>query len=481
MGEFRNWFRTLSHSLSGIRNGCILIVGMGLLLSAGIQGVKPAPAPRDLIGRLYQMHLWMTQDEKGPAPSLPASSEDADALWMSLLQGRNSTPPDDKAAPGVRLAYGLGKLRRGEVDPALHWLRQENRHHPHPLVRQIVLRTALNHRRTGVIEELLSDPGYGAESEGAFGVLLGLERNDWGMILRHFWKAQYGRLRMDALILALVAGAVWAGMIAGLHPAPFRPRKLLPLLAALALGWMSTWPTVWSGMWMDHHLHLSEGNDFFSALAYFILSVGVREELCKLLLFTPFLVWTARRHRDTDALILGALVGLGFAIEENIGYLDGGPGGVMVARFVSANILHFTLTGAAALALARLVRDPRKWLADSLQVLGMAIGLHGLYNTLLSQPVPGLGDLSYFSGAALAGCVFLFFREASTLCPPRPRTLSQTALFCWGFCLILNLEMVQAAVLLSWRDALDLTGQAALAGVFSGYIFLRHIHEPLQE
>ena len=484
MGEFLHWVQTLSHSVRGIRNGCVLIVGVGVLLSATVQTVKPVPEDWSLIRRLLHMHRWFVQNDASPDPSTPAMPgrpSPPNGEWMNLLRGDAPAPPGENAGPGERFAHGLGKLHRGEIDSALFWLREENLHHPHPLVRQFVLRTALTHDRNDLIDELLSDPAYRAETDGVFSVRLGLERGDWGMIFRHFWKAEYGNMRMDAVILALVAGAIWTAMIAGLHPGPFRPRILLPFAAALGLGAVSTWPTLWSGMWMDTRFQLSEGREFVSALAYYLVSVGLREEICKLLLFAPFLFWTARRNRDVDALILGALVGLGFAIEENIGYLEGGPGGVMVGRFVSANILHFTLTGATSLALTRMVRDPRAWAADSMRVLGMAIGLHGLYNALLSQPVPGLGDMSYFSGAALAGCVYLFFREAATLCPPRKRTLSLTALFCWGFCLVLNLEMVRASVILPWRDALNLSGQAALAGVFSGYIFLRHIHEPLRD
>lgn len=491
MDEVRKWFRAISHSVRGIRNGCILLVGLGILLSFLLHTLLPSPGSGgDVIQNLYRMHvrmLWERErDAFGPqTPSLPSTGTPgvpagADP-WSLILRGLESQSPGDDAIRGLRFAFGLGMLYTHEIDAALRWMREENERYPHPLVRRVVLRTALAHDRDVLLRTLMSRPDYAREAEGAIGVHIGVARNDWSMIFRHFWKAEYGNLQMDALLLSLIAGAVWAAMIAGLYPGPFRPLYLFGVPAALALGWISTWPTLWSGMWMDNRWGLGEGRDFITALAYYLVSVGLREEFCKLLLFAPFLAWTVRRGRDTEALILGAMVGLGFAIEENVGYVEGGMGGVMVSRFVSANILHFTLTGAAALALVRLVRSPAKWLGDSLGVFGAAIGLHALYNTLLSQPVPVLGDMSYFSGTALAGCVFLFFREASSLCPSRPRVLSQTALFCWGFCLILNLEMVRAAMMLPWRDAIHLTGQAALAGVFSGYIFLHQVREPLGE
>jgi RsiW-degrading membrane proteinase PrsW (M82 family) len=486
MHELRKLIRDWSHSVRGIRNGCILIVGLGVMMAAGVRTVAPAEAEGGRIQRLYRLHRELVRESNGFGPSTPSLSSpvstdgpDFVSQWLDVLMGMSAAPPGPGAMRGLRFAYGLGALHQGDVDRALVWMQAENDAYPDSLVRRVVLRTALSHQRMERIGELLEDPAYAKDAEGSFLVSLGMERGDWGMILRNFWKAEYGGLRVDALILSLVAGAVWTGMIAGLYPSAFQFVYLLPILAALALGWMSTWPTIWSAMWLDNRFGLSEGTDFISALAYYLVSVGLREEVCKVLLYAPLLVWTARRNRDAEALILGALVGLGFAIEENITYLSGPPDGTLISRFVSANILHFTLTGATALALTRVVRDPGKWFADSIQVLGWAIGLHAIYNTLIAQPVPGLGDMSYFSGTALAGCVYLFFREAATLCPPRRRVLSQTALFCWGFCLILNLEMVQAAVTLPWRDALNVTGGAALAGLFSGYIFLHRVREPL--
>ncbi|MGA0369083.1 MAG: hypothetical protein ACO3N7_06500, partial [Kiritimatiellia bacterium] len=104
---------------------------------------------------------------------------------------------------------------------------------------------------------------------------------------------------------------------------------------------------------------------------------------------------------------------------------------------------------------------------------------HGLYNTLLSFPVPGLGDLSYFSGTALAGCAWLFFREVHELSTGRGLRISRTALFCWGFCFLFNLELLTAVAWYPFSEALYLCGQAALSAVFIGYIFVHQIREPL--
>ena len=327
---------------------------------------------------------------------------------------------------------------------------------------------------------LRKNPAYQEELQGVHLFHMGVITQDWGMIFRWFWLAQYENLLGGVLFLVLVAGAIWTVLILSLFPRPFLKPYILLIPCAITLGWISTWPTIWSSIWMENRFDIQEGNDFVSSLLFYLVSVGFREELCKLLLFTPFLFRVLKNGRDLEALIFGALVGLGFAIEENMSYFSNYQGsGVAVSRFVSANLLHLSLTGVTALALTRAVRDPGRWMADAITTLAMCIGLHGLYNTLLSQPVPGLGELSYFAGAVLAGCSFLFFREIEGLTTLRGLKISRSALFCWGFCLLFNLELLSASVMLPFDSALFLTGNAALSAVLTAYIFLHQIREPL--
>lgn len=282
------------------------------------------------------------------------------------------------------------------------------------------------------------------------------------------------------LCLSLSAGLIWTGLLLSLFPGRLRARTAILALGAVALGWMSTVPAVEAMGPLDTRFGLSEGNDFASALLYHFFSVGLREEASKLLLFTPMLILVVRKNRDMEALVLGALVGLGFAIEENILYfMRYMHTGVAVSRFVSANLLHFTLTGVTALALTRLLRDPKTWWMDSLQTLVQAVALHAIYNALLTHPVPVLGEMSYFSGTALAGCAFLFFREVRTLSPLPAGGLSRTAAFCWGFCLLCLLELLLATLSLPFDLALYVIGQSALAGVFTGFIFVHQVRESL--
>jgi len=486
MHPLRRILKEQSHSVTGIRNGCILLIATGILLAVGANLSVYEPSIVSPMKALYQLHLHMEFLQSAPQPlrdrqpTFQFEDESQREKWTEVLEkGEEALPDEMEATPGMRFGIGLHLLHTGDAASALNWFDLENKAYPDPFVRKILLITALQSGETDLIDQWFNHPDYIKETRGSYRFDLGRRRGDWGMMFRNFWIMEAQRIRPDALMMTLLAGGVWSMMLLGLYSGPFQKRMWCLAPAAVALGWISTWPTIFSGIWLDTRFHLSEGDNFLVGLAYFLVSVALREEVLKLLLYTPFLFWTVKNRRDGEALILGALVGLGFAVEENLGYFDPVGSGVMVSRFISANILHFTLTGAAALALTRAVREPSKWGADSLQIIGAAIGLHAIYNTLLTHPVPGLGDLSYFHGTALVGCCFLFFRESVRLFPIRSKVLSLTAVFCWGFCLLVNLELIHAAARFPLPMALTLSGGSAIASVLSGYVFLYLMREPL--
>jgi RsiW-degrading membrane proteinase PrsW (M82 family) len=488
MNSWRKRLGDQSYSVKGIALGCVLILLVGGTFSAGMALVPLAGEEHrkepDVISDIYTRFLFMEYGDlwayTGIEDEMPAGLESLfigpEESWLSELATRSGS---GDAEPGIRFALGLWKRMHRETAEALSLFHRENNHHPHPLVRRIELETALRHGDPAVLEALLQNPAYAQELDADFRMDMAVESGNWLNALPYYVRSQMALLRPIPLLISALAGGIWSLLILSLLPKRLTIGFGFAALAALFLGVASTWPTVISGIWMDRTFGLEEGSDFLSTLVYMVVSVGVREEVLKLLLFSPLLVLTVRPGKDAEALLLGAFVGLGFAVEENIGYVMGAPGGVGVSRFVSANMMHFMLTGATSLALTRAVRDPRGWGLEALQVLVLAIGLHGIYNALLSQPVPGLGDMSYFHGAALVGCAALFFREIPSLPRVQGTLFSRTALFCWGLCLLFCLELTVATTLYGFRDALGLTGQAALASVFTGYIFLHFIREPL--
>lgn len=490
MNPYLRTLHDLSYSAAGLKKCAAFLLLMGMAL-AGILGTSLGylssrmPRETDLILEIHQrFFLWQNLSQDMPFEMDTGFGEGLGTLfigpesnWLPALAAEAGT---DTPLPGRQFALGLYEQSQGNFPRAIEYFHLENLAFPHPLVRYLELQAALRIRDMATIDRLRQDPAYAEEADARFMYHMGIQLKNWPLIFKYFWAAEYRNIRWSMVMLTGIAGGIWAGLLLSLFPGKLPRIYILLVPLALILGWMSTWPTIWSGIWWEDRFNLHEGGDFFASLLYFLVSVGLREEFCKLLLFTPLLFRVVEPGRDLEALLFGGLVGLGFAIEENINYFQSSPGsGVIVSRFVSANMLHLTLTALTALALTRAWRSPRKWSAEAVQIFAMAIGIHGLYNTLLSQPVPGLGDMGYFSGSMLALCAFLFFRDVQDLSPLYSTRISRTAIFCWGFCLLFNLELISAALNLPFDDALATTGQSAISAAFIGYVFLHQIREQL--
>src|SRR5207244_9548964 len=95
-----------------------------------------------------------------------------------------------------------------------------------------------------------------------------------------------------------------------------------PLLYGLSfvLGILSIYPTLLAVVTEESIFKFKMVNQPLPDAIYFVFGVGLREELCKLLLFLPLLPALLKRGSRIEAMTCGALVGLGFAAEENVGY-----------------------------------------------------------------------------------------------------------------------------------------------------------------
>src|SRR5262249_7274948 len=148
-------------------------------------------------------------------------------------------------------------------------------------------------------------------------------------------------------------------------------------------------------------LHLVETGDPTRDVLFFVFGVGLREEAAKLLLFLPLLPVLRRWGDKLDVLVCGAMVGLGFAAEENLNYLAQETLHSGLGRFLTANFFHMALTGTLASALDDFVSDREKNAAAFSRTALFVIAIHGGYDFLLSHEEYGG---SYF---AMTAFVFL--------------------------------------------------------------------------
>src|SRR6185436_8651621 len=87
-----------------------------------------------------------------------------------------------------------------------------------------------------------------------------------------------------------------------------------------------------------------------------------------------------------DALVCGACVGLGFALAENINYIDGGSMGVALSRFLTANFLHISMTALTSSALYDLFAERHHSFDDFSRTLMLVVLGHGAYDFFIVNP-----------------------------------------------------------------------------------------------
>lgn len=136
-------------------------------------------------------------------------------------------------------------------------------------------------------------------------------------------------------------------------------------------------------------------NGFLLSFMGFTCAVGLCEELCKAL---PIVVYlnTAKETNWQGACLIGLASGIGFGISEGIMYSGDSYNGIApllmyFVRFLSCVSLHAIWSGSVALLMERNQDyiDPNwEWEDIAYFVicyLGIAMILHGLYDTLLKQ------------------------------------------------------------------------------------------------
>ena len=151
------------------------------------------------------------------------------------------------------------------------------------------------------------------------------------------------------------------------------------------------------------------GNGLLERLTVVQLTAPIMEEVLKALV----LLYLVRRPKFTyfvDGAIYGFAIGIGFAIFENIEYINTAPAaalGTAVGRVISTNLIHATASALVGIAfgVARFQRTTGRSLTIA---LGFAIGmvLHVGFNNLVTRVESGL-LLLYAGAAGITGLLFI--------------------------------------------------------------------------
>jgi protease PrsW len=221
---------------------------------------------------------------------------------------------------------------------------------------------------------------------------LAIHDGDWRSAARVMPGLWRDRLSLRFLWLAAIAALAWGFFAARLGNMGDRARFRAPLyFASFVLGVLSVVPTVLLIAVEEAKLHLVESGSTARDLLYFVFGVGLREEASKLLLFLPLVPILRKWGDKLDVLVCGAMVGLGFAAEENLGYLADENLHTGLGRFLTANFLHMAMTGILASATYDFIADREKHADELTKATLLVVGLHGAYDFLIAHHELGGG------------------------------------------------------------------------------------------
>lgn len=321
------------------------------------------------------------------------------------------------------------------------------------------------------IGEALRDPRVDRLASHWMHFRYAVEVRDWKRAFRWSWVSTFGgRFTLGPLLLAIVSGLAWLIFSARLGRIDERPFVRGPLyLAAFALGMISVYPTDVLIAVQESTLHLEHTGETFHDLLYFLFGVGFREELSKLLLFVPLLPLLLRGFRKgwvtkLDVLVCGTLVGLGFAAVENLLYFEREDLSTAMARFLTANFFHMSMTALTSAALFDFAHEPDKHSFEFSKTLFTVMALHGAYDFFLSAR----GGASYL---AMGVFILLAQRFTSAVRDTRERAgrgLPLLHIFIGGMAFVVGTSFVYA----SWLVGPTVAAAVLLEGMFGLAIVL---------
>ena len=356
-------------------------------------------------------------------------------------------------------------LREGEFSEAL-WARKQaviNRHY---------------RKDFNALEELSNNPAYEDAFDPWIRRELASHQRDWLSTVKWIMIGQLAGLEPGSFTLATIAMLVWGTILLQLCQAS-RFDKWTPVLCLLGLllGMLSITPGRFWIVLEDLYLPISEGEDLIHSIVYFIATVGLREEVCKLLLFIPLTPILIKRRNELEFLLVASFVGLGFAYVENFNYLISSMGTGVAGRFLTANFFHISLTGMSGLFFCRMWKTRGYSYNDFLFIFGVAIIAHGLYDALLTHPP--MDDGGFIALILFIVFAKYYFKEVHHLREVSRSLISLSASMSFGISLILGSLIVYLSILLNVSQAIQLAFGSFLGSGIILIMFFREFNESL--
>ncbi len=302
------------------------------------------------------------------------------------------------------------------------------------------------------------------------GVQLGDLMMQWRGLLRH----RLATVPYQALAITALAAALWF-IILVQHTPPQSWRWTWPI-APIVAGIASIWPTVSLAIWQEDVMGIVDDVPFPWDVWHLIIGVGLREELCKLALAVLFMPWLVWRRAPGMALMTGAFVGLGFALEENIDYYQDYGDGVALVRLLSANFMHVAMTGLTTHALYDMLRTRFHRAQQFIITFFSLVVAHAIYDYEPPQ-ITGLGG--YLPIVILAFVAWQFWDLVDAEMPHSRQLISPAAIFLLGTSLIIAVSFLLSAFETPTREALVGTAMQCVSFLPVAVIYWRRFERGL--
>ncbi|MBK8090817.1 MAG: PrsW family intramembrane metalloprotease [Verrucomicrobiaceae bacterium] len=382
----------------------------------------------------------------------------AEKALKSLESAAHAQPP----APFANELIGSLMLQRDEDGMATEFFIAEGAAFPDAQrARRRAVQTAIHTENADHMRLILAQPGAWIETctpdeQYQAGAITGDVWLQWrGLFWDHFTDIPW-------LLVAftILSGTIWWFILVQ-HDEKSPWRWLWPVLPLLA-GVASVWPVLTVSEWQKHTLGMDRDSTVFVEQArYFLLGVGMREELCKLALFSLFLPWLLRTRSPARALLCAAFVGLGFAAEENVQYFHRYGIQAAFTRLLTANFMHLSLTGMAGHALYALVRSGFRGVEHFLGIMAFVILAHGAYDLLAVTDVIDLGG--WLSIVLFLVIADRFIDELARESVQKRSNISLRAAFTLGCAVLVAAVFITAAIQGRSMTAVAHAGQSCLA------------------
>ena len=430
-------------------------------VTRALQLAKLAPGERDLA-----LAYWQTVCSHLGEPG-------ADLLYHASLA---KPPAHANELVGDFLCHDAKK-----ADHALKYYERELTLNPqNESLRKKILGVFWMKKDMAALGRMRKDPAYANLFEPDVGLQVSMRQHEWGGVWSSLLAMQKENFSDRVpLILTSVAGAVW--LLLAWQMA--QPRGLFsfaiwaPLLA-LPLGALSTLPVLFLDVYQAEAWGLKHTGLFFQDCLFFLAGVGLREELCKLLFFLPFVPVLLMRKNRLEMLLVAGAVGLGFAIEENVSYFRMAEPSNAFARFLTANFFHFAATGVVGLSFCDMLRDFKsKWWHFPCTFVAV-VAAHGFYDAFISVPI------HLFMALGMSCFILLslfFFRQVARERGPATDQIFPAATLILGLSVLVATIIACASVDFGLKFAINTVAKSSLSLAIFVYMFFVLFRDGMQE